>query len=295
MARSMLASRGNSRRTVGSPPVQAQAPHAQADEDARERRDLLEREHVLARDVRGAVVGDAVGAPVVAAIRHRDAQVVDHAPLGIDERSGDAGSGAVAMAMAFDLVTVLRRPRRARSCPTACASSGTMSRSMASPRPPASQAAGTRARRRLRRDDARVGPREHGRRPDLGERQRAEELAEAVEPPLEERAQGLRRAIARREARAARHEHGVDAADATSAATRARSASGSSRRSASSTTEKPAPRARRRSTAPPSLSSVVRLSEPSAGRRERRPARARAPCVQRRTSTFRGSMARASR
>jgi hypothetical protein len=123
--------------------------------------------------------------------------------------------------------------------------------------------------------------------PDLGERQRPEELAEALEAPLEERAHGLGRAIARRDAGAARHEHGVDAA----------------RRD-----ERRHARAQRLrllaqerllddgetgldGEAPQHGAALVvggssGCPRPSAGRRERRPARARAPCVQRRTSTM---------
>ena len=63
---------------------QTDAPDAEPDEHAHQRGGLLEAEHLLARGVPDAVVRDAVAAAVVAAIGDGDAQVVDHARLGID-------------------------------------------------------------------------------------------------------------------------------------------------------------------------------------------------------------------
>jgi hypothetical protein len=57
---------------------------------------------------------------------------------------------------------------------------------------------------------ARVGPGQHRGGADLLERQQAEQLAETVEAPLEQRTDRLGRAVARSKARPARHKYGVD-------------------------------------------------------------------------------------
>ena len=64
---------------------EAHAAHAQRRKHPYQRRDLFERQHVGARRVLDAVVGDAVAAAVVAAVGHRHPQVVDHARLGIHQ------------------------------------------------------------------------------------------------------------------------------------------------------------------------------------------------------------------
>ncbi|MNJ65563.1 hypothetical protein D3C77_615810 [compost metagenome] len=61
---------------------QADLPHPQADEQPGDAHDLLETEHLLARQ-EGHVLGHAVDAAEVATIGHRHAQVVDLAVVGI--------------------------------------------------------------------------------------------------------------------------------------------------------------------------------------------------------------------
>jgi hypothetical protein len=79
------------RRTSGSPPVRADLADAQADEHARETRDLLEAEDVFVPQKAIARVEHlarhAVHAAKVAAIGHRDAQVVHRPAARVGQRS----------------------------------------------------------------------------------------------------------------------------------------------------------------------------------------------------------------
>ena len=84
MPASIATSFSKSRRSRGSPPVRRTFFDAERDEDARETRDLLEAEQLVARqeDVVAAedLLRHAVGAAEVAAVRDRDAQVVQRPP-----------------------------------------------------------------------------------------------------------------------------------------------------------------------------------------------------------------------
>jgi hypothetical protein len=66
-------------------PGDAQLLHAHADEGRAEAVELLEREEVLLRQ-EGHVLGHAVDAAEVAAVRHRDPEVGDRAGEGVDKR-----------------------------------------------------------------------------------------------------------------------------------------------------------------------------------------------------------------
>ena len=109
MAASFAISTGRSRRTSGSPPVTRSLVMPSRDGDAREPLDLLECQHLAARDELHALFGHAVEAADVAAVRDADAQVVVDAAEGVDERRGTA------MACYFTAsMRSMRQQRRAR-------------------------------------------------------------------------------------------------------------------------------------------------------------------------------------
>ena len=99
---------------------EAQAVDLEAlDEDPGQPLDLLERQHLAARQPQHALLGHAVGAAEVAAVGDRDAQVADGAPEGIDEIHARSG---------YRRAASWRRSRRARTP----SPSGTTARASAS-------------------------------------------------------------------------------------------------------------------------------------------------------------------
>ena len=189
IARSRRTRSTRSRRTVGSPPVRRTRAHAQPHEAARPAPRSPRSQDVGAVDVADAVLGQAIGAAVVAAVGDRDAQVVDDPALPVQERRCRF-AGFSAGRWGWSMMVSDGRARRVPAAAelTTCASSGRISRSIASRPPRASPAAGTpRAA-----DDAGAGARQHRGRADLLERQHAEQLAETVDGLVETSAPGPR-------------------------------------------------------------------------------------------------------
>ena len=151
----------------------------------------------------------------------------------------------------------MTRARPRRSWPTAWVSSGAISLRTAS-----SIGRGRAGQQEHQRgaDDAGVGARQHRGGPDLLERQHAEQLAEAGQPAVEQRADRFGRAIARSDAGAARDD--TASAVARQARHRRRAAPPAPPPAGRRTSrENPAPSINRRSSRPPSFVSGVRLSE----------------------------------
>ena len=76
-----------SRRTRGSPPVMRSLRTPALDEHRADAVELLERQKVALRQ-EGHVLGHAIDAAEIAAVRHRDAQIGDRPPERVDERRG---------------------------------------------------------------------------------------------------------------------------------------------------------------------------------------------------------------
>ena len=147
IARSRRTSATRSRRTVGSPPVSRtrRTPSARS---TRTSAAISSKESMSARSTCvDAVLGHAVGAAVVAAIGDRDAQVVDHARLGIDQAVGARGPRPPrAQGAPGPTVLVLAWCRVAcRAAARPCAAARAYELCSASARPPASPAAETPA------------------------------------------------------------------------------------------------------------------------------------------------------
>ena len=79
-------SRGNSRRTSGSPPVSRRSVDAHVGHHPHHALDLLEAQDLVALEPGQAVGGHAVLAAEVAAVGHRDAEVGDAATVAVVER-----------------------------------------------------------------------------------------------------------------------------------------------------------------------------------------------------------------
>ena len=89
LAASSATSDGRSRRSSGSPPVSRTRSTPSFAEEIRELRDLLEREHVLARQPEVLVLRHAVVAPQVAAVGHRQAETAQRPAERVDDGTGD--------------------------------------------------------------------------------------------------------------------------------------------------------------------------------------------------------------
>ena len=118
-------SRGRRWRTVGSPPVsRIESTPVALDHQPGQALDLLERQHLAARQPDHALLGHAVGAAEVAAVGDRDPQVLDDPPEAIGELDAvKPTSAAGGRPRPSQLAHRRRRAARARASASAVAAS----------------------------------------------------------------------------------------------------------------------------------------------------------------------------